>query len=82
MLFHTRIISSIVPIPKNQSELSVFRRFESGGALSSFSADLDLVPDTLGDTVCFVLFLTTTPFRIFLGSFLIVEGLAAIGAVT
>jgi hypothetical protein len=64
-------------------ELSIFLRFGSGGALSSTCfdlADLDLVSDTLGDTAGFVLFLTTTPFRILLESFLIVDGLAATGA--
>ena len=65
-------------------ELSIFLRFGSGGALPSTCFDLaglDLVSDTLGDTATFVLFfLTTTPFRVFLKSFLIVNGLAVTGA--
>lgn len=76
----------IVSIPKAIGhELSILLRFGSGGTLSSFSnlaADLDLVSDTFGDAAGFVLFLTTTPFRIFLESFLIVEGLTATGAVS
>lgn len=66
----------------NNHELSIFLRFGSGGALSS-STCFDLVDSDLvsGTTAGFVLFLTTTPFRIFLEeSFLLVDGLAATGA--
>ena len=68
----------------NNHKLSIFLRFGSGGALSSTLLDLvdsDLESRTLGETAGFILFLTTTPFRIFLEeSFLLVDGLAATGA--
>ena len=81
---YSTIISLIVYCNNKGHKLSIFLRFGSGGALSSTCfdlVDLDLVSDTLEGTAGFVLFLTTTPFRIFLEeSFLIIDGFAATGA--